>query len=80
MPNSSRKPKRPIDLNQLAGSIVQAATDGEAVPHDNGKDPLAVELGRRGGLKGGKVRASRLTPEQRRESAQKAAAARWAQK
>ena len=41
------------------------------------KDPLAVELGRRGGLKGGKARASKLTPEQRREIAKKAAAKRW---
>jgi hypothetical protein len=42
------------------------------------KDPLAVELGRRGGLKGGKARAAKLTKEQRVESARKAAQARWA--
>jgi hypothetical protein len=41
------------------------------------KDPAAVELGRRGGLKGGKARAVKLTPEQRRDIAKKAAAARW---
>jgi hypothetical protein len=41
------------------------------------KDPAAVALGRRGGLKGGKARAAALTAEQRRESARKAAAARW---
>jgi len=35
-------------------------------------------LGRRGGLKGGKARAAKLTPERRREIAQKAVAARWA--
>ena len=33
--------------------------------------------GRRGGLKGGKVRASRMTAEQRSESARKAVQARW---
>lgn len=44
------------------------------------KDPAAVSLGRRGGLKGGKVRAARLTPEERRESARKAVLARWQKK
>ena len=42
-----------------------------------GKDPLAVELGRRGGLKGGKVRAKRLSKKRRSEIARKAAQARW---
>ncbi len=55
---------------------------GETGPHDpsvttTGKDPAAVSLGRRGGLKGGKARAAALTPEQRSEIARKAAAARW---
>ena len=36
------------------------------------KNPHAVALGRLGGKKGGPARAAKLTPEQRRESAQKA--------
>lgn len=36
------------------------------------KDPLAVELGRRGGKKGGKARMSKLSPEERKELARKA--------
>ena len=44
------------------------------------KDPAAVELGRRGGLKGGKVRAAKMTPEERSEAARKAVKARWAKK
>lgn len=44
------------------------------------KDPAAVTLGRRGGLKGGHARAKALTPEQRKESARKAAEARWGKK
>ena len=43
------------------------------------KDPAAVSLGRKGGLKGGKARAAKLTKEQRSESAKKAARARWSQ-
>ena len=41
------------------------------------KDPVAVELGRRGGLKGGKARAARLSPAQRAAIARRAARARW---
>jgi len=66
-------------VNELAKQLVEEAT-GEvpAVDPDAGKDPAAVALGRRGGLKGGKARAAKLTPEQRAESARKAARARWA--
>ncbi len=42
------------------------------------KNPNAVALGKLGGSKGGKIRAARLTPEQRREIARKAVLARWA--
>ena len=42
-----------------------------------GKNPAAVELGRKGGLKGGRARAEKLTSEQRSEIAKKAARARW---
>ncbi len=40
----------------------------------------AKQIGRKGGLKGGKSRAAVLTPEQRKEIAQRAAQARWAKK
>lgn len=66
------------DINQLAYAIVQAATDENPQEEpESTKNPAAVELGRLGGLKGGKVRAERLTPEQRTEIAKKAAQARW---
>jgi hypothetical protein len=42
------------------------------------KNPHAVALGRLGGLKGGKARVSKLTPQERRELARKAVQARWA--
>lgn len=78
MVDRSSKPKRPRDANQLAKSIVDIAT-GQASDDgpDSGKDPAAVSLGRRGGLKGGKARAAKLTPEQRKEIARKGAAKRW---
>jgi len=42
------------------------------------KDPAAVSLGRRGGLKGGPARAAKLSPEERKKIAQRAAKQRWA--
>ena len=73
------KPKRPRDTNLLAKRIVDLSV-GEAEeekPDDSGKDPAAVALGRKGGLKGGKARAESLTAEERSEIARKAAKARW---
>jgi hypothetical protein len=78
MPERSSK-RRPRDANQLAAQIVAEATDDEAPAEEAPtKNPAAVALGRLGGKKGGKARAEKLTPEQRREIAKKAAAARWA--
>jgi hypothetical protein len=44
---------------------------------DSTKDSAAVDLGRRGGLKGGKARAAKMLPEKRAEIARKAAKTRW---
>ena len=41
------------------------------------KDPHAVALGKRGGAKGGRTRAARMTPEERAEAASRASLARW---
>jgi hypothetical protein len=68
--------KRPADANRRAFQIVQEAI-GEAPDEDEGKNPAAVALGRLGGLKGGKSRAEKMTPEERSEAARKAAQARW---
>jgi hypothetical protein len=81
MPDRSRKP-RPRDPNQLAKLIVDIATGQvedkpDPRPADSAKDPAAVSLGRRGGLKGGKARSAAMTPERRAEIARKAAAKRW---
>lgn len=62
--------KPPKDVNQFGKFIVDSVV----------KDPAAVSLGRRGGLKGGKARAASLTPERRKEIAQKAAKKRWEKK
>jgi len=80
-----RSSKRPHDPNQLAKLIIEIAS-GEAndvklpLVAERQKDPAAVALGRRGGLKGGLARASKMSPEERSAVARAAANARWARK
>jgi hypothetical protein len=76
------KKKTPKDLNQLASFIVDRATseDKPQEPAEPPKNAAAVELGRLGGLKGGKARSAKLTSEQKIEIAKKAAKARWEKK
>jgi hypothetical protein len=72
MPKRSSKK----DINELAASIVESSTNStERI--ENKKNPHAVALGRLGGLKGGRARAEKLTPEQRIDIARRAAAKRW---
>lgn len=56
--------------------VVQEATEPQ--PPKPRKEPDYKTLGHKGGLKGGKARASKLTLEQRKEIATKAAKTRWA--
>lgn len=71
---------RPRDLNQLAASLVEDATqEGSAnpLPENTDASRRVRENGRRGGLKGGRARADKLSAERRSEIAKKAARARW---
>ena len=76
---AKEKRRRPTDLNLLAAMIVGGATKEtrEKPSPPPKKNPSAVELGRLGGLKGGKARAEKLSAKKRKEIAQKAAKARW---
>jgi hypothetical protein len=69
--------KRPRDPSQLAKLIVDIAAgeieDRPPTPEEQGKDPAAAALGR----KGGKARAKKMTAERRSEIAKVAAANRW---
>ncbi len=76
----SKRLSRPRDPNQLAKLITEIAT-GEQTDRlitEDGRDLAAVMMGRLGGLKGGRARADRLPPEERRRIAKLAAEARWA--
>jgi hypothetical protein len=73
-----KRSKKPADLNRLAAAIVDDATEDDARKQPvHQKNAAAVELGRSGGLKGGKARAAKMSPLQRSEAARKAARARW---
>jgi hypothetical protein len=73
----TQHPKRPRDPNQLAKLIVDLATGETTEAPEPGKDAAASELGRKGGLKGGKARAAALSADKRVEIARKAAMKRW---
>ncbi len=79
---AERKKKRDYDFAVNAFRVVQEATKEPEPeePKPEGKNPHAVALGRLGGLKGGKARTAKLTPDQRKEIAKKAAQARWGNK
>jgi hypothetical protein len=76
---TSKKPS--ADINLIAASVVQAATGEKPASRSaHKKNPAAVALGRLGGLKGGKARAAKLSPQKRKQIARKAAKARWSKK
>jgi hypothetical protein len=72
----SGRRKRPRDFNQAAKLVIEIATgqveDRPPTPEEQGKDPAAAALGR----KGGSARAAKMSPEQRRAIALKAASSR----
>jgi hypothetical protein len=88
-PKKAVKPAK-ATTKKDAADIERAAGEGMAQPQGiiprkrpkkkpvDKRDPAAVALGRKGGLKGGKARAAKLTKEQLSESAREAAKARWA--
>jgi hypothetical protein len=83
MDTKKKRTKKESDFAINAFRVVQEATEEKEPqikddkPNTEGKNPNAVALGRLGGLKGGKARAAKMTQEQRKEIARKAAKARW---
>jgi hypothetical protein len=67
----------PRDPNQRAKAVVDLATGQREPDPVPTKDPAAIARGKLGGVIGGARRAANMTPEQRSESARKAAVARW---
>ena len=71
----------PKDANKRAFEIVRLSTEeAEQPPERSAISKYLAEIGRKGGLKGGKARAEKLSVKKRKEIAQKAAQARWSKK
>ena len=71
----AKRTKMPTDVNQRGKAIVDIAS---GLLGESAEEAKVPEKGRAGGLKGGKARAEKLTPEERSEVARKAARASWA--
>lgn len=74
MTKSTKRPRDPIQLAKLVGDIATGQAD-EPAPEP--KNPVAVESGRKGGLKGGAIRAQNLSVQKRKAIATNAAKTRW---
>jgi hypothetical protein len=75
MPKRSSNQKDP---SEIARHVLDAVVpDAEPEKPVKEKNPAAVALGRLGGLKGGKARAAKLSAEQRKAIAKRAAKTRW---
>lgn len=66
----------PKDPNQLAAEIVRQSTEEPSLSVSK----YLADIGRKGGLKGGKARAQALPARKRKAIARKAAKARWSKK
>jgi len=77
MPRGPKGERRPADVIGNTVHVMRIATrqitDDVPPPKEEGKDPAAVALGR----KGGKARAEGMSARRRKEIARKAAKARW---
>lgn len=75
MPRGPKGEKRLADVIGNAVKVMRIATgeETETLPIDDGKDPAAKALGK----KGGAARAAKMTPERRAEIAKNAATSRW---
>jgi hypothetical protein len=81
MPKRTRKESQ--DINQFAASVVKRTIEASEQVAEPGRATISqvmAAMGRRGGLKGAATLNARLSPAQRKRSAQRAAAARWGKK
>lgn len=70
---NAKDPQTPEEIDAVLSSMLSSKVFAGT------KNPFAVALGRRGGLKGGIARAASMTAKERSEAGRKAAVARWSQ-
>jgi hypothetical protein len=67
-----------VNARRVVEQAIGEQMDGSPLPKaDTSKDPKAVSRGRKGGIKGGKARATKLTDTEKTAIALKGATARW---
>lgn len=67
-----------VNARRVVEQAIGEQMDGTPLPEpDTGKDPKAIERGHKGGIKGGKARASKLSSDEKTAIARKGAIARW---
>lgn len=76
-PKRLKRPRDPVQLGKLIGDILTGQVEDKAPEPDRKPIDPAHEFARKGGLKGGKTRAEKLSPERRAEIARAAAQKRW---
>ena len=76
MPRGPKGEKRPADVIGNAVHVMRIAT-GEAKDTFSISDQDRIERARKGGLRGGKARAKKLSKKRRSIIARKAAKTRW---
>lgn len=84
-PRGERRPSDPASaavrtVRIAVGEISETVGGIESLTHAGPvrqKNPAAVALGRLGGQRGGRARAERLSKDERRDIARRAALARW---
>jgi hypothetical protein len=72
--------KKLKDPNQIAAAVVALHTIEEPPTNAALLSKVMAEMGRKGGLIGGKRRLETMTPQERSRAAKKAAKARWGNK
>lgn len=78
-----RPKKLPRDTNQRAVEVARLLTGEATVTPEPERSPVSAylaDIGRKGGLKGGKARAKTLSAKRRKQIARKAARTRWPDK
>jgi hypothetical protein len=73
----AKRPARPRDPNQLAKLILDMTTGEVANDSPTAPESQAIQARRKGGLKGGKARAKKLSAKRRTAIAKKGARTRW---
>jgi len=73
----AKRPARPRDPNQLAKLILDMTTGDVANDSPKAPDSPAIQARRKGGLKGGKARAKKLSEKRLKAIAKKGARTRW---